>query len=403
MTEAAVQATPRRRPISKQQIETVVSRSVAIFGLLFGAQTFPVMLGQLDKLPEAWAWTINIVIFGSLLFSVVASVLKSWVRTANLVVAFAYLVALSSWPLAVNDPSMVAGERPWLWFLCTVATAAAAVAMPVWMATAYLILAPTVYGVIRLFPSGGGAKWDLAAIDTLYAIILGGAVLVLITLLRQAAAGVDAAQSTALSRYSHAVRQHATEVERVQVDSIVHDSVLTTLLEAARAHTPDAMELSSRMAANAIGHLQEAQVASPDDESTIDLHKLAARISDAARTLSAPIEVRIRAIGSGSVPVQTAEALYSAAMQAMVNSMQHAGNDPKVLRWVAIRGIGEDGIHIEVGDTGVGFDFVEVPTERLGLRVSIIERVANIGGAVDVDSSQGEGTVITITWPEVNT
>jgi signal transduction histidine kinase len=381
-------------------MEVVASRSVAFFGLLFGAQTFPVMLGQVGVLQAGWFWGYNGAIFGGLLLCVIASIARRFVRIVNIFVSCAWLVAMATWPLAVVDPSAVATERPWLWFLCTVATATAAIALSTWAAAAYLVLAPAVYGVIRLTPSGGGAHWDLAALDTVYAILLGGAVLLIITLLRQAAASVDAAQATALARYAHAVRQHATEVERVQVDSIVHDSVLTTLISAARAYTPEAMELSATMASNAIGHLKEAQASSPDDESLVGVNQLADRITGAAETLSAPFPSRVLGIGVGSIPVQVAEALYSASVQAMVNSLQHAGPAESVDRWLRITGVGADGLEIEIGDTGVGFDLEEVPTERLGLRVSIIERVANAGGRADIASRPGEGSVITIRWPD---
>jgi signal transduction histidine kinase len=70
-----------------------------------------------------------------------------------------------------------------------------------------------------------------------------------------------------------------------------------------------------------------------------------------------------------------------------------------VSRWLTIRGLAPAGIEIEVGDTGRGFAIPEVPRERLGLRVSILERVANAGGAANIDSVLGEGTVVTIRWP----
>ena len=89
------------------------------------------------------------------------------------------------------------------------------------------------------------------------------------SMLRGAATQVDRAQQTALERYSHAVRQHAIEAERVQVDAIVHDSVLTTLLSAARAYTPEAKELAATMAGNAIGHLREAVAVAPDSDAMV--------------------------------------------------------------------------------------------------------------------------------------
>lgn len=389
-----------RRSISRSQIEAVASRSVAFFGLLFGAQTFPVMLGQVTELQTTWFWGYNALIFGGLLLAVVAALTQRFVRAVNIFLPAAYLVAVATWPLAVIDPAAVAPERPWLWFLCTVATASATIALSTGGATAYLVAAPLVYGIIRLTPSGGGATWDLAALDTVYAILLGGAVLMIIALLRGAAASLDAAQATALARYSHAVRQHATEVERVQVDSIVHDSVLTTLLSAARAYTPDAMELSAGMAGNAIGYLKEAASSSPDDESKVEVIQLADRISGAVATLSAPFTVHVMGIGVGVIPVQAAEALYSAAVQAMVNSLQHAGLTESLTRWLTIAGEGQYGLTIEIGDTGVGFTLDDVPTERLGLRISILERVSNAGGRVDIASRPGQGTVVRICWPD---
>jgi hypothetical protein len=40
-----------------------------------------------------------------------------------------------------------------------------------------------------------------------------------------------------------------------------------------------------------------------------------------------------------------------------------------------------------------------VPTERLGVRVSILERVASVGGAAVIDTALGEGTVVALHWP----
>ena len=386
-------------PISRPQIETVVSRSVAIFGLLFGLQAVPAILQQMPAAQTVWAIVFGAGIYGGILATLVASFAKRWVRAVNAYVSFAYLAALIGWPLVVLKPLAVATERPWLWLLCTVATSTAAIAFSTWQATAYLIVTPVVYGLVRITPGGGGGTWQSASFDIAYAVILGGAVLILITLLRQAAASVDSAQGTALDRYAHAVRQHATEVERVHVDSIVHDSVLTTLLSAARSFTPEAKDLATRMSLNAMGHLKDAAAASPDDDATVALTQLARRIADAMATLSGPFELRIRRVGSGSIPLQCSEAVYSATMQAMINSLQHAGTGDDVHRWLVVEGAEGGGIRIGIGDDGAGFAFDTVPSERLGLRVSIIERVANAGGSVEVDAGIDRGAVIWITWP----
>jgi signal transduction histidine kinase len=181
---------------------------------------------------------------------------------------------------------------------------------------------------------------------------------------------------------------------------MVHDSVLTTILSAADANTVESNVLHTKMARNAIGHLKAAAAASPDDDATVTNSQLAHRIMGATASLSAPFEMRTTDIGRGSIPVHVAEAVYSASVQAMVNSLQHAGPGPEVTRWLAIRGKQFGGIRVEVGDTGVGFDTRTVPTERLGLRVSILERVASAGGVVEIESAEGQGTLISIQWPD---
>ena len=286
----------------------------------------------------------------------------------------------------------------WLYGLMTVATALAAIAFEVRIAVVYLSVIPLIYAVIRLLPAGGDVGPSRAALDSVFALILGGVITIIFTMLRTAASAVDRAQQMALERYSHAVRQHAIEAERVQVDSIVHDSVLTTLLSAARAYTPEAKELAATMAGNAIGHLREAVAVAPDSDAMVPAGVLVSRISEAASTMSQPFDVSSTRIGRASLPIPVAEAMYSAAVQGMVNSLQHAGSG--VRRWVEVRGLGHGAIQVQVGDAGAGFDIATVPTERLGVRVSIIERMSSAGGHAEVGSKPGGGTTVTLRWPD---
>jgi signal transduction histidine kinase len=315
------------------------------------------------------------------------------------VLAVLYFLAIVTWPLLIVDPSPLSADKPWVWFLCSVFTAFAAVAYPLWLALAYTVLTPIAYGIVRALPAGGGVGPELAGLDAVYAIILGGVILVIIAMMRQASSAVDTAQSQALARYATAVRQHATEVERVQVDAIVHDSVLTTLLSAASARTPEAKQLAATMAADAIGHLHAAEASGPEDQSLVGLEQLSNRLLTAANAFSSPFEVEVRDVEVHSLPVNVAEAVYSASVQAMVNSTQHAGG-PEVRRSISIRGGSPAAtVHIVVADDGRGFDVEEVPAERLGLRVSIRERLAKVGGRAQIRTAPGEGTVVTILWP----
>jgi len=63
---------------------------------------------------------------------------------------------------------------------------------------------------------------------------------------------------------------------------------------------------------------------------------VASRIADTATTMAQPFAVHSSRIGRRTLPLAVAEAIYSATVQAMVNSLQHAGGG--VRRWVELRG-----------------------------------------------------------------
>ena len=393
-------ATRRRAAVTRAQVETVSGRAVGLFGLVFGAQTLPVAIDQSSALIEGAGAALMAVLYGAMAALAVASIAKVAVRAAALTFAVLYVFALLVWPSIVADPAAMEGQTPWLYYICTVATTAAVVALSVPLATGYTIIVPAVYGVIRLLPAGGAAVPLLAVLDAMYAVILGSVVLIIVTMLRQAAESVDGAQEAALQRYDLAARQHATEIERVKVDALVHDSVLTTLLSAAAAGSPEEEALAARMARDAVKRLDEAGAEGPRALETVGLPVLVRRLRAALTTFSAPFTVRVVDAGAVELPVEAVDALYSAAVQAMVNSMQHADEPGRsTARELRIRGIGTDGCVIEVVDDGVGFDRHDVPDERLGLRVSIEERISNAGGAAEIVSRPGQGTTVAIAWP----
>jgi signal transduction histidine kinase len=59
---------------------------------------------------------------------------------------------------------------------------------------------------------------------------------------------------------------------------------------------------------------------------------------------------------------------------------------------------GEESVHLEIADDGVGFDPGALFPGHLGLQ-SIRERVARLGGAVEIDSAPGQGTRLRVDLP----
>jgi signal transduction histidine kinase len=392
---------PRRAAVSRAQVETVSGRALGAFGVVFGAQTVPLAIDQSALLVEGAGVAMMAVLYGAIAALAAATFTRVAVRVAALAFATLYVLCLLAWPLLVVDTAGMDGQTPWLYFLCTVATTASVISVPAAPAAAYTIAVPAIYGIVRLSPSGGGAPALLAVLNTMYAVILGVVVLVIITMLRQAAEAVDAAQEAALQRYDVVARQHANEIERVKVDALVHDSVLTTLLSAAASRTPAERQLAARMAADAVRRLDEAAVEVPGTADTADLSVLARRLRAAVTGFAAPFIVRVTDASGVELPVEAVDALSSAALQAMVNSVQHAdGPIGRVRRELEIRGVGAGGCVIEVADNGSGFDPTQVPASRLGLRVSIEERMANAGGSASIESAPGRGTRVILAWPD---
>lgn len=382
-----------RAPLSLARVDAAVSRSAGAIGVVFFLQSAPVLVGQLHSTQPVWTAVVVSLLVLSLLGALLASILERFVQLANVAFAALFLVVMLSWPFAVVHPT---ADSPWFYYLMTVATGMAAIGLSVQSATVYLIAVPTLYAALRLTEHGGGLSPLKASLDSVYALVLGGAILILVTMLRSASSHVDIAQATALDRYSVAVRQHATEAERVRVDAIVHDSVLTTLLTAARAFDPEAKAFAASQAAAAIAHLREAALVTPDDGSVVRIALVADGIRDAVKQLAAPFTVSVARLGPRAIPSVAGEAMHAAAVQAAVNSVNHAG--PGARR--SLRITDRDGaLHVEVVDDGAGFDPARVPRERLGVRVSIIERLSNAGGRAEIRSAPGAGTTIRLSWP----
>jgi signal transduction histidine kinase len=59
----------------------------------------------------------------------------------------------------------------------------------------------------------------------------------------------------------------------------------------------------------------------------------------------------------------------------------------------------DDALTVIVSDQGVGFDVDQIAPDRLGLGVSVVERIRLLGGTAKVWSSKGAGTSIVLRVP----
>jgi signal transduction histidine kinase len=383
---------------SVARIERLIARSISLMAVVFGAQTLSIALGAGVVVPGPMGMVYLLTLLGLLIVVILAGLVDVRVhRVANIVFAVAYVVAVAHWPLATGGLGAESREEPWTWYLCAIACGCISQAVRPWLAAVYIVLTPAVYGFARVL-NGDGAivHLDIAVQDALYGSMIGLVISVLITMFRRAARTVDDARSAAFTRYDEAVRQHALEAERIEVDALVHDTVLASLQAADRASTPEQARAAVSMASDAISRLASLDGPASDSTQAITIGWLVDLLRQHAVHLETPFAITVRGSTGHSIPFRVAESLYLAAAQAMTNSIQHAGNAGD--RSVAVE-VGDDHtVHVSVRDDGDGFDPAAVHTDRLGLRVSIIERVVAVGGTVDLRSRPGIGTSVSIRW-----
>jgi hypothetical protein len=181
--------------------------------------------------------------------------------------------------------------------------------------------------------------------------------------------------------------EDAREDERRRVAAHLHDSVLQTLaLVQRQAHDPAAVTRLARRQE----HELRAWMAG---EAELGSETLGA----ALRTAVAEVEdehgasVELTMLGDRRLDRST-EALAAAAREALRNAARHAPGAPVFVFGQA----NADGAEVFVRDEGPGFELATVPTERRGVRDSIVGRMAAVGGSANVESRPGEGTEIAL-------
>ncbi|WP_288468590.1 sensor histidine kinase [uncultured Curtobacterium sp.] len=97
----------------------------------------------------------------------------------------------------------------------------------------------------------------------------------------------------------------------------------------------------------------------------------------------------------GALDHTASTALFRAVGQCLANVRKHAGTDRAEVS------VFDDGTSctVMVVDDGRGFDEQETSPDRMGLRGSVRERIARVGGDVQVWSSPGSGTSVMMTVP----
>jgi signal transduction histidine kinase len=288
----------------------------------------------------------------------------------------------------------------------------AALSAPLSLASAAAYLAGA-----ALAPGGSGASSPAAAA----ALLLGVAVVAWCA--RRMLYGKAAQADVALARADRESREQyvvlSRNIERREHERLLHDTVLNTLTALTRSGSGEPGEVVGRCRHDVM--LMEYVLSGPGDRVKATGRAYggllvgieAVAIEMRARGLNVHVEVvgprQAGAAADGgpwavpAVPVQVAVAVARAVREALANVISHAGTSEA---WVEVslaasggQAAALAGLRATVRDAGTGFDAAGVDPARLGLRRSIVERIADCGGQASIRSLPGAGTVVILCWP----
>lgn len=174
---------------------------------------------------------------------------------------------------------------------------------------------------------------------------------------------------------------------RADVAAHLHDSVLQTLaLIQRQADQPrEVVRLARRQERELRAWLY--------GEAEAPAETLRAALEAAAQEIEDAFPVTVECVGVGDAPLTPPLAeLVKAAREAMLNAAKHSGS-PTIDVFVEVA---DDLVEVFVRDRGVGFDPEGIGEDRLGVRLSIIDRVRRHGGVARIRSTPGRGTEVSL-------
>ena len=385
---------PKLSSAASVRLETMFSRiySTVLAVLHLEVIANAVFQSQYLGLGKWWVLTYTSV-------PIVGMVASSWIRGSlgfwPYVHGATVLIAMWRWPSLVVDPAMLPENfQAWVWWLVGTATISMGVANPRWLGWVYLVVASVSWYILDTSIYGGSGAWDTAMQNSVYVVLLGGAVSSLVRLSREGARRADEANSIAIANAVQQAQTDAIERERQRIDALVHDHVLNTLLVAAKASSEADQRSAAQAATEAIASLESA-VTEQDSEIRVTVLGLYRSLRKAALRASSDVQVEIISAGLEEISVEIAQSVTEATLQAIDNALRHSNAKQIQLTLGETEG---EGIFVQVKDNGKGFNLDRLPKDRLGVRTSIQARMNSVGGQAEISSEIGVGTTVELRW-----
>ncbi|MDO6144533.1 ATP-binding protein [Paenarthrobacter aurescens] len=311
------------------------------------------------------------------------------------------LCGFSFWHFGfIGDGSQVE-SRPWSNGAASIGVALAAVAVRPAAATIYNVLFSMMLVLVPATGYGNTRGWYDSAQDGLLSLALGIVIVTLMWALRDAASASDRAAVRAVERFGQVARSEAIRTERARLDGLIHDTVMATLIVAAQARSQEVFDAARKAAALALAELAAIMSGREDDSTSISRQEFVNRLQAATSGYSPVFTCEPGRDPMMFLPLGSARAIIQAATEAVRNSCMHAPGTPPhiVVRFGPSQPMSVREVTVQISDQGPGFEVSHVSPRRLGVRVSIIQRMTEADGEAQISSSK-HGTTVRLTWRE---
>lgn len=371
----------------------------AIATVVFGTLGIPSIETQMPLMVPWWSWAAVLGFFG---VPIAMALFARWSRAATIkrwaaAIAIIQVVILVTWvPFQQVAELPANANSPWVLGVTALGTSAAAMA---WRGR-YLWIFLLVTGVLVVLDRTLTSSQPVATpyLDGLYAVTFSAVFATLASVCVHAGAELDRV-ATAVQREAAAEATHRAEnLQRSRMNALLHDQVLVTLLVASDKH-PELQQVAALQAQRTVTQITRfgLDVGSVDELSGRDAAwQLQAVATETDPNAAFSYEVTEDA---AVVPADVVQALGEGLAEALRNVVRHAGEPGRDLDRAVHVQISADGARVDVLDDGRGFDPALVAPARLGIVVSIRERMASLaGGSSDVVSVPGQGTRVLLQW-----
>jgi signal transduction histidine kinase len=301
-------------------------------------------------------------------------------------------------------PAMRGDTASWLYIALVVQLIVPAWFAPGWLAGLLAVASAAAFWIGVMLTGAADGTSPVAA--AAFLISVAAAVWCGYQVLHRRAARADAALARADQESREQYVLLSRSAERREHERLLHDTVLNTLTALARLGSGGAAEVVGRCwhDVTLVEHVLGA-AAEPAGAGRLPLGGLRIGLDAVATELrSRGLVVHVAAPPADGaelvLPIAVSAALVHAVREALANACSHAGTGEAWLELAiaAPSPAPAGGLRVTVRDAGVGFDPDQVDPSRLGLRRSIIERMADCGGQAEVRSAPGAGTVVSLVW-----